>query len=240
MEAINALIFAAFAFFAPNAHDAGEGYQVPPLYSLAAFYYAAQYPKTEPEHVIAVVVAEHGGKHPYPAGSVGDGGKSTGLLQVSHWERRRFNWCHDLDNAGDKGHARKCGEMRPRGYHVTPAELFGWTSNISVGAWNLNRIQFVHPGSPRCRAGSSVWYPSELVTTDEDGERYTEHVELEHKVEPFHHWIAHIPCGVETRDKLTPCGPDERCRRKIAGQRYKPACSTRFREGLISDLARWK
>lgn len=86
MEALNAWIFALFCFFQPNPSDPGKGYEVPIPYSLTAYHAAALYPTVDPGDVVSWLIAEHGFESPYRADSIGDGGRSLGLLQLTDHE----------------------------------------------------------------------------------------------------------------------------------------------------------
>lgn len=91
-------LFALWAFFVPNGD---EPYMMPLPYSLAAWEEAEQYDSVEPWEVLAVIAAEHGGKHPYPHDSVeiiDDRPYAHGLLQVSSAEMRAYNQSRLIHN----------------------------------------------------------------------------------------------------------------------------------------------
>jgi hypothetical protein len=90
---IEALIFATYVYFLPNPHDDGEAYRVPFSYSVPIYLETQNYFGQDaplPEELVAVLVAEHGGQHPYPYESEGAAGE-LGLFQIQRHEVKEAN-----------------------------------------------------------------------------------------------------------------------------------------------------
>ncbi len=205
-----ALLFAIFVAATPNPNDRhGYPYLVPLHYSVAAWELAALYPNVEPEDLIAIIVAEHGGQYPYPADSIGNDGE-IGLMQTTGWERRRFNWCHDIDNTAHEKHESKCGVMTPTGLRFVAVDLLDWQTALTVAAFTMHRIAYVHATKDRCLK------PVKVCTTDPNADGS---VGSECKMAKQTHTVAaHYRCSVQSRER----------------------CQTQYRDRLTRKFAQWK
>lgn len=209
---MDALIFAFLMFFQPNPHPRDELgiYMVPLAYSMEAWNASQAYPDSEPEALVATLIAEHGGKYPYPADSIGSSGE-VGLMQVMNWERRRYNWCHDAVNATlPEEHLKECGVMEPRGRYITRDELTDYRASIEIAAFNLNRIHHTHKTARRCAKKVEVCTMKKV-----NGALITDECKM---VPQKHSIVAHYRCGGDTRER----------------------CNTRYRDKLIKKLSYWR
>lgn len=127
---MEALLFGLFVLFHPNDYDDGDVYAVPLEYSMQVYNEAAQYPNVEPEDALLILIAEHGGKYPYPADSLGKDGE-IGLFQVVERERREAN-----DVFGTR---------------YTQEDLYDWRINMRIAVYTVSHIKHKHETTARCQ-----------------------------------------------------------------------------------------
>lgn len=150
---------------------------VPLEYSVTAYQQAQLYPDVQPQDLIAIMVAEHGGGYPYPVASVGKASE-VGLLQLTGYEVRPYNKAHDTS--------------------WTVTDMHDPILAITVGAWSIQRIKNVHKTKARCLSKVR----EHTVAVDGNGVLVPVLVER-----PRHHnWHAHWRCSVKARDALNSQG----------------------------------
>jgi len=124
------LLFALAMFLTPNPYQ-NDLMQVPITMSLEA-YWLAEKNGIDPEDIVAMMIAEHGGGHPYATDSEGDAGE-LGLMQISRYWRRQYNTAHATTISAD--------------------DMLDWRTNMEVAAWTIARMRHTHEVErpARCR-----------------------------------------------------------------------------------------
>lgn len=189
MDIIAPLVFAAFAYYAPNYLDNDGPYKVPISYSLAIYREAELYSNVEPEDVLATLVAEHGASGNYSADSIGKAGE-RGLLQISSSWRRRYN--------------------KSNGTKITKEEMLDPMTNIMVGVWVIAQMktkhetkcskirvkeQYVHKGKLRTvyKKLPHNWHAHFRCAPKIRDTQYCETVYRVKLVKKFSHWRDWLP-----------------------------------------------
>lgn len=158
---MEAVIFALAIFFHPANHrdaPAGESYQVPLAYSVAAWDAAQEYDNVEPEDVLTILIGEHGWRHPYDPAAVEYARRVTyvevpggyqqvveerpanvGLFQISRYYVRAYNDAHGTDHTLDT--------------------VLDWRLNMDVAVYNIHRAKSVCIAGRRkeCANGNHYW-----------------------------------------------------------------------------------